>query len=768
MSDEVYKTVPGRGLVTQKAIEIRKEYLKKLGLEIDEIEKSEISNEQIHKNIESLIGSVELPLGILGPLKYNSKNGTEDVFCVGGTLEGALIASMNRGAKAISLSGGFSAEIIHQRIVRAPLFIFSNNDEAIQFESWINENFNPIKNVAESYSNHAELLDIELIRIDHTLHTKFSYSTGDAAGQNMTTSCTWHAILWALESFKEQKQITPTHFTLEGNGASDKKVSQYIIDSGRGIKVVAQCEIDEEVMQRVLRTSSKDFMVYYDATRAIASRDGMLGYNINVANAIAAIFVATGQDLASIHESSLADLKFSQTPSGLKVELTLYSLVVGTVGGGTHLPKQNEALKLMGCEGSKKVERFASLIAGFAMGLEISTCAALESGEFAKAHEKLGRNKPVDWLSWNEITQEFIEGIIKPYFPKDVRNVEILKGDLDNGILMNLSRRVNSKLLGFIPLKVQSTEGFTEMVIKSKALDIEVIKGLHIMAASIDPDLSDQLSQHRTHLEYHGSHYKELVISKSLHLNGLNFSPVFYGEYSNDEREIYLLIQERLRSETMLLMDSENQPELWRKDIVMKTIRSIAEIHTFYANNAGELNSLRINEFKISKSRPFYQKVIEIIIEEYSANKFDCLQGYLHELTEVNYLYKFTKSLVHNDFNPRNVAIRKNEEVCIYDWELAVYHYPQRDIVEFLSFVLTENFSKNQLFEYLQLYYELCKADHPEANWEEWKKMYVFTIKEYLVSRVSFYKVSEILMKLKFVDRVFNNCIKMIAYLQED
>ena len=115
----------------------------------------------------------------------------------------------------------------------------------------------------------------------------------------------------------------------------------------------------------------------------------MAGYNINLANAIAAIFVATGQDLASVHESSIGILKLERKDDGLYLQLTLPNLVIGTVGGGTHLTKQSEALAMMGCLGSGKVNRFAQLIAGFALGLEISTYAAIVSGEFAKAHEKL-------------------------------------------------------------------------------------------------------------------------------------------------------------------------------------------------------------------------------------------------------------------------------------------------------------------------------------------------------------------------------------------
>ena len=506
---ESYKTIPGRGLVTSKAIQERIEYLNILGMSTTAISESILEYTDIQNNIESYIGTVEIPVGIVGPLKYNYKDGKEDVFCPVGTLEGALVASMNRGARLISMCGGFSAEIIRQQMVRAPLFILNDSKEVAQFDNWIRSHFDAIKDIASGYSNHARLIRIDTHSNAENLHAKFVYTTGDAAGQNMTTTCTWHAILWVVKQFESETGIKISDYVLEGNGASDKKVSQFLIDQGRGIQVVAKCLLEDNVIQRILRTTTNQLLKFLGPSKTMALHDGMVGYNINVANAVAGIFVATGQDLASIHESSVAELELTKVPDGLVVQLTLFSLVIGTLGGGTQLAKQHEALKLMECNGQGKVERFASLIAGFAMGLELSTYAAIVSGEFAKAHEQLGRNKPADWLNRREINEKLLSPVIQPHLSEKITAIHFNKGEVDNGILMNLSRRVNRKVLGFIPLDVELSDGKSvPVLIKSKALDIEVIKGLHLMAASIDPALSDLISEYRENLEYTGSHYK--------------------------------------------------------------------------------------------------------------------------------------------------------------------------------------------------------------------------------------------------------------------
>ena len=191
--------------------------------------------------------------------------------------------------------------------------------------------------------------------------------------------------------------------------------SFYAIQNGRGCHVISECFLTNEIIEKTLRTNAEDMFRSFNHSMAISRLDGMIGYNINVANAIAGIFAATGQDLASIHESSTAVLQMENTTEGLYVSLTLPNLVVGTVGGGTHLPVASRVLELMGCKGAGKVERFAKLIAGYALGIEISTLAAIVSGQFARAHQKLGRNKPVKWLLRSEVTEDFFKANM-PYF----------------------------------------------------------------------------------------------------------------------------------------------------------------------------------------------------------------------------------------------------------------------------------------------------------------------------------------------------------------
>jgi hydroxymethylglutaryl-CoA reductase (NADPH) len=770
--------IPGRGLIIPSAIKARQDFLISREFKIDKIADCNIDPAEIQKNIESFVGTVEIPVGIVGPLLFNHSKKNELVYTLAGTLEGAMVASMNRGARAISLSNGFSAQVHRQKMVRAPLFIFSNTVSPIKFREWISSNFKPIKQEAEKHSNHAKLISIDVIVVDKTAHVKFGYTTGDASGQNMTTTCTWHAMLWIAQNFQSQTRIDIEKFIIEGNGSSDKKVSRYNIEMGRGMSVTAKCTITEENLEKVLRTTADDMLVYFDSSNQLAEIDGMVGYNINIANAIAAIFVATGQDLASIHESSVGILKLKKSAAGLDVSLNMPSLVIGTVGGGTHIARQKQALELMGCYGSGKIERFACLIAGFAISLELSTYAAIVSGAFAKAHEKLGRNKPVDWLLKSEITKEFLERSLLKNEGMQLSSVEIEKSQLvENGIITEITGKTCNKLIGFIPVTLSFTDGLKtveeQIILKSKALDIEVIKGLHALAANIDTGLSDLLSVYKENLEYWNCHLKELKIYEQLHQTKLNFTPEYRGKYTDNKREIYLLFLERLLPGNIEHINTQKTPQVWTKQQILSVIAAITNIHRYFENADIQQNLPEIQEFKPWKSKPLYQKFISLMVMDSEGKKeTKRLADFLENMETEHDRIKLPKTIIHNDFNSRNIAIRKSksetkQEIspCIYDWELAVINFPHRDIVEFLSFVLIENFETETFLEYLHFHHSQFNSAKKYC-FEEWKKGYVYALKEFLVTRVSYYEVAGILAKYAFSERVMKNSFRMLEILE--
>ncbi len=765
-----YNYPPGRGMMSQAAHELRLDFFRTLLENPEPIISTNITLDQVQNNIESFIGTTEIPMGLAGPLLFKTdKEKTEWVYTGICTTEGALVASINRGAKAISECGGFSAHFVHQKMLRSPLFTFKNLADAVEFEKWIKINFNRIKKHAAYYSNHAELLEIKSFIIGNLTNLKFIYSTSDASGQNMVTHCTWQACLWIEEFFHNESDVKIEQFYVDGNGSSDKKVSFYSLLNGRGVHVTCECFLSDAVIEKTLRTSSAEMVKYYNHTMAISRLDGVVGGTANIANVIAGIFAATGQDLASIHESSLGITQIEKIDGGLYVSVTIPALVIGTVGGGTNLPVAQSVLNLMNCCGKGKLERFAKLIAGFALSLEVSTIAALASGQFARAHQKLGKNKTINWLLRSDVTTEFIKDHLSEIQGQAIRSVDILVHDnIDNGILTNLVKRISKKVLGFIPINIVTENGGSgKALIKSKPLDDEVMEGLHFMASNISSGLADNLILHKEHLEYKNSHIKEIEVYKFLKSIQYPFMPGFFGDIMNSEREIFLFMLEYLDEETMDIFNSENEVYKWTDEKIADAISSIHLVHKAYLNGCDRNQLSSVLHFDANLSLPFYRQSNQINQKDYQEWELDHLfqdTASVIERWEKNPPIKISKkTLLHNDFNPRNVGVRKDGRVCIYDWELAVINIPQRDIFEFLAFSLEEDFEPERLLKLLRQHFELIREINENPyNWKSYLDDFIVAGYEFLITRVTFYLAGNTLLNYAFIKRVFICANKII------
>ncbi|MFZ8822870.1 MAG: hydroxymethylglutaryl-CoA reductase (NADPH) [Desulfurococcales archaeon] len=351
--------------------------------------------EVVGRNIENPIGAVQIPLGVAGPLKIVGEHVHGDFYIPLATTEGALVASISRGAKAITLSGGAFATVYRDGMTRAPLFKTANAKKAVELAKWVLNNIEDIKKVAESTTRYGKLVAIEPYIAGNNVWLRFKFTTGDAMGMNMVTMAVDKAAKYIEEKFGETELVA-----LSGNMCVDKKPAYINSILGRGKSIVAEAVIKKDVVSSVLKTSV-NAMVDVNSRKNLlgTAMAGGIGLNAHVANVIAAIFIATGQDVAQVVESSIAYTWMEETQDGdLYASVTLPSLEVGTVGGGTWLPTQKEALSLLGVYGSGDPPginsvKFAEIVASAALAGEVNLVAALASDQLARAHERLGRKR---------------------------------------------------------------------------------------------------------------------------------------------------------------------------------------------------------------------------------------------------------------------------------------------------------------------------------------------------------------------------------------
>jgi len=311
-------------------------------------------------NVEHFIGVAQVPIGGAGPLLVNGEHAKGEFYVPLATAEGTLVASYNRGMKLLHEAGGVTTTVMDDAMQRAPSFIFPSAREARAFGEWLTENLEEIRAAAEVTTTAGKLRDIEQYSASRILYTRFNYTTGDAAGQNLTGKATQAACRWITENYEGIE-----HFFLESNFATDKKSSQVNMLRTRGKRVVAEATIPNELLERHMHASSELMFKARQVSNLGGFMSGVNNNGAHSANGITAMFIATGQDAA----------------------------IVATYGGGTGLATQRECLEMLGCYGAGKVRKFAEIVAATVLCGELSLGSAVVAEEWVDAHDIYGRNR---------------------------------------------------------------------------------------------------------------------------------------------------------------------------------------------------------------------------------------------------------------------------------------------------------------------------------------------------------------------------------------
>ena len=336
--------------------------------------------------IENHIGFMKLPMATTGPLFVDGQYAKGEFFVPISTLEGTLALSMSRGMYATFASGGIRVRHVKQELSRAPVFFFDNINDSIELMNWVKKNQDKIIEAAESTTRFGKVLRIDQYPIQNYLILDIVLDTKNAAGQNMVT-------LAAKVACDYIKKETGYNYMVESNFNSDKKASARNIILGRGHSVIAETVLKKSIMKRILGINADLVQKLQRPGPTISAMAGTTGTHLHISNALTAIYLATGQDTACVAENSLGHFQTEPADNnGLACRLTLPSLTVGTIGGGTRLLPQQQNLKILGChEGEHSSRKLAEIIGASTLALEISLMSAIASDTFTGSHMKYGR-----------------------------------------------------------------------------------------------------------------------------------------------------------------------------------------------------------------------------------------------------------------------------------------------------------------------------------------------------------------------------------------
>jgi hydroxymethylglutaryl-CoA reductase (NADPH) len=377
----------------RKASELRLKVLeKKLDIFLRNLGAGRLDPEQCRPNIENMIGSVQVPLGIAGPVLIKGENAKGEFFLPLATSEGALVASVNRGCSVINKAGGADALILKFGQTRSILFKAQSINDIKKFITWIRENFPILKKVSQQDEKFIDILAIEPYAVGLNVWLRIKANTFDAMGMNMITIAGKKLGDYVTENFSGVEFVSES-----GNMCTDKKASAMNLINSRARKVMASVDIPENVIKDSLKTTSSELIdMNYRKNLLGSAVSGSLGFNAHFANIISAMFIATGQDAAHTVDGSLGFTTVEKSSKGVNFTVTLPDLQCGTIGGGTGLPCQRECLSILGVAGpgntpGSNANKLAEIIGVAVLAGEISLLGALCSKDLSKAHVKLNR-----------------------------------------------------------------------------------------------------------------------------------------------------------------------------------------------------------------------------------------------------------------------------------------------------------------------------------------------------------------------------------------
>ncbi len=368
----------------------RQDFVRQLtGVRLEHVSQFSFDPKVTAGNIEHFTGVAQIPLGIAGPLRVHGEHAIGDFLIPLATSEGTLVASYNRGIKLLNLCGGVKSTVVSDAMQRAPVFVFDDARNARDFVKWVQDHLETIREQAEATSSVAKLQYIDPFLASKFAYLRFNFSTGDAAGQNMVGRATFAACSWILDQYKGVK-----HFYLESNFATDKKASQINTMRTRGKRVIAEAVIKRDILIQRMRVEPETLVYHSNVANVGALLSGANNNGAHSANAITAMFIALGQDVANVAESSAGIFYTELTAErDLYVSITIPSLIVATHGGGTKLPTQTECLQMLGCKGRNTVYKLAEIIGGVVLAGELSLASAISSSDWVSSHEQYGRNR---------------------------------------------------------------------------------------------------------------------------------------------------------------------------------------------------------------------------------------------------------------------------------------------------------------------------------------------------------------------------------------
>ena len=347
-----------------------------------------VPHQRARGKIENLVGWAQIPVGLAGPLVVHTSRGLREVLVPMATTEGAMVASYSRGMKLLRAAGGAWARAISSALGQHPVLVYEDAGKAAAAGRRALEKRGLYERLTAETTRHGALVDVRPEAVGRRLVLCLRFTTADAVGVNMAAQASDRIARHLAQ------ETGATAFYVHGEDVEKRAHARGLVE-GRGRTVVAEVRVPAGLLASHLRVTTDDLVAIRETYAVGFARLGTENHLVQSANGLAAVLLATGQDVAYVGESATGLLDLARTPEGdLYASAYLPSLLIGTVGGGTGQGTAAECLDVLGVRGDGGADVFAEILAATLLAGDLSLLASFCTHEFVAAHERLGRNRP--------------------------------------------------------------------------------------------------------------------------------------------------------------------------------------------------------------------------------------------------------------------------------------------------------------------------------------------------------------------------------------
>lgn len=332
-----------------------------------------------------------------------------------------------------------------------------------------------------------------------------------------------------------------------------------------------------------------------------------------------------------------------------------------------------------------------------------------------------------------------------------------------SGILSRLAAGFCNRPIGIYPASLTLDDGRNlDVVLKASARGDELRALCTTVARVTNPKLADALEKQGKWLDVGAAESRERALYRFTNGSLAKFIPFCHSTFDTNDQDIPLVL-ERLRAGNQVeKLDAVDAP--WPLEQVRQVALAMGRMHAAYRERLDKLAEIpwaRPLRTEATALLPLWQALFAHARTQIPAEISEVAERLLQDISWARALTKIAPTLLHNDANPRNLAVRigSGSGIVLYDWELSAIGPATRDLAEWLCFTLSPTATSDDVFSLVRAHADIAL---PGLNDHDLRAAFLASLAWFFFDRLTTYTVVSPIFDLPWLERVFATWQRLI------